>query len=264
MSEQPRKESPCSLYHITSSGNHNPKLFSFDADRKVFLKLFEQTCKNYHWRVYAWCLMDNYYQLVIKTTRSNLTRGMGHLTGVYTQMFNRKHQRIGDIFQNDYKAVLIDKNNHLLEAVRYVLLNPVRSNMSKTAGQYLWSSYWPMIGKTIKPDCLEKDRILNLFDKCVITGQKKFIQFIREGKNQRSVWEHPGKQFKHSINIELSDMQEVRRHQSIKPHQYYLSKQSYQNSVIHSVHNRGGFTQKEITDYFGSNYSNVSKVMKKY
>ena len=60
---------------------------------------------------------------------------MRHLNGVYTQRFNRKHHRVGHLFQDRYKAILVDKDSYLLELVRYVVLNPARAGITKTAGQ---------------------------------------------------------------------------------------------------------------------------------
>ncbi len=69
--------------------------------------------------------MDNHYHLIIETLDGNLSKGMRQLNGVYTQATNRRHLRSGHLFQGRYKAILVDKDQYLLELARYVVLNPV-------------------------------------------------------------------------------------------------------------------------------------------
>ena len=75
--------------------------------------------------------MDNHYHLLIETIDPALSRGMRQLNGVYTQSFNRRHNRVGHVFQGRYKAILVQKETYLLELCRYVVLNPVRAKMEQ-------------------------------------------------------------------------------------------------------------------------------------
>jgi REP element-mobilizing transposase RayT len=85
--------------------------------------------------------MTNHYHLVVETPDGNLSKGMRHLNGVYTQRFNRHHERVGHVFQGRYKAILVQKELYLLALSRYVVLNPVRAQMVTEAGDWPWSSY---------------------------------------------------------------------------------------------------------------------------
>ncbi len=73
--------------------------------------------------------MDNHYHLLIETPDANLSIGMRQLNGIYTQKYNRRHATPGHVFQGRFKAILVDKDNYLLELCRYVVLNPVRATM---------------------------------------------------------------------------------------------------------------------------------------
>ena len=77
--------------------------------------------------------MTNHYHILIETPDSNLAKGMRQLNGVYTQRFNRKHRRVGHVFQGRYKAILVQKEAYLLELARYIVLNPVRAYMVRAA-----------------------------------------------------------------------------------------------------------------------------------
>ena len=103
-----------------------------DEDRHRFL----MTLKDYHERyaimVHAYVLLDNHYHIVIETPRANLVKVMHGLNGGYTGYFNRKHNRVGHLFQGRYKAILVERESYLVELSRYVHLNPVRAGMVDT------------------------------------------------------------------------------------------------------------------------------------
>ncbi len=92
--------------------------------------------------------MDDHYHILIETAEGNLSQGMRQLNGIYTQKSNRKHGRVGHVFQGRYKAILVQKDEYLLELSRYVVLKPIRAGMVKDLRKWSWSSYNAMIGKS--------------------------------------------------------------------------------------------------------------------
>jgi len=177
-----RLEFPGALYHVTARGNHQEDIYEEDGDRLEFLSVFQEVCDRYNWICHAYCLMSNHYHLLIETPDANLSKGMRQLNGVYTQAFNRKHNRVGHLFQGRYKAILVEKDSYLFELSRYIVLNPVRAQMVRSAVNWRWSSYRAMIGQIKTPVFLESDWILSAFGKRkskAIIGYKKFVS---EGK----------------------------------------------------------------------------------
>jgi REP element-mobilizing transposase RayT len=77
--------------------------------------------------------MDNHYHLLIETPRGNLSAGMRQLNGIYTQRFNRRHGRVGHVFQGRFKAIVVERESYLLELCRYVVLNPVRTALAASS-----------------------------------------------------------------------------------------------------------------------------------
>ena len=120
------------LYHVTSRGDRREDIYLGDADRLAWLDTFSQVCARFNWTCHAWCQMSNHYHIVVETAEGNLARGMRQLNGVYTQMINRRHHRVGHVFQGRYKAILVEKDSYLLELARYVVLNPLRARMVRT------------------------------------------------------------------------------------------------------------------------------------
>jgi putative transposase len=142
------------LYHVTSRGDRREDIYLVDADREAWLAVFAQVCARFNWRCLAWCQMTNHYHIVVETAEANLAQGMRQLNGVYTQHVNRAHNRVGHVFQGRYKAILVEKEGHLLELARYVVLNPLRAGMTQNVADWPWSSYGAMVGTVACPDWL--------------------------------------------------------------------------------------------------------------
>src|SRR3989338_74178 len=159
MSRPLRIEYAGAVYHITSRGNEKKAVFKDDSDRETFLKALAQVNKRYNWLCHAYCLMDNHYHLLIETPDGNLSLGMRQLNGVFTQRFNNRHKRAGHLFQGRFKGILIQKESHLLEVCRYVVLNPVRAKAAKHPREWGWSSYRATGGLAAVPRCLTVEEI---------------------------------------------------------------------------------------------------------
>jgi hypothetical protein len=90
--------------------------------------------------------MGNHYHLVLHTREPNLSRLMRHANGVYTQSFNRRHGLVGHLFQGRFKAILVDRDAHLLALCRYVERNPVAAGLVAAPRDWRWSSYRTHVG----------------------------------------------------------------------------------------------------------------------
>ena len=94
-----RIEFPGALHHVTAWGNARADIYLKEQDRREFLSLLGDVIRRLGWTCHAWCLMNNHYHLMIETPDANLGRGMRQLNGVYTQRFNRAHDRVRHVFQ---------------------------------------------------------------------------------------------------------------------------------------------------------------------
>ena len=119
------------VYHLTSRGNAKQMIFLDEKDFTDFLSVLCLAVKRYHFLLHAYCLMKNHYHLLMETPEGNLSRGMRQLNSLYTQRFNKKHQRVEHLLQGRYQAILVDKDHYLLTLCRYVMLNSVRAKIVK-------------------------------------------------------------------------------------------------------------------------------------
>jgi len=122
-----RIEFPGAVYHVTSRGNARQNIYNNDEDRQKFLSILTLVVERFHWICHSYCLMDNHYHLLLETPIPNLSAGMRQLNGIYTQAFNRNQRRVGHLFQGRFKAIIIEKQAHLLELSRYIVLNPIHA-----------------------------------------------------------------------------------------------------------------------------------------
>lgn len=129
------------LYHLTVRGNARQDIFLDDEDRWRFLGVLERVVARCHLVLHAYCLMSNHFHLLAETLEANLSSAMRQLNGVYTQAFNRRHNRVGHVLQGRFKAIVVERDSCLLELARYVVLNPVRARLTRKAETYAWSSY---------------------------------------------------------------------------------------------------------------------------
>jgi len=183
-----RLEYPGALYHVTSRGNVQDEIYLCDEDRDQFIDLLRDEVVQQGWICYAWCLMDNHYHFLVETPESNLSRGMQRLNGRYTQAFNRRHGRVGHVFQGRYKGILVEKESHLLELCRYIVLNPVRAGMVSEVGDWAWSSYHSVIYNEDN-DWLAAHLLLSLFASQRDEALSRYIRFVQEAVGAVCPWD---------------------------------------------------------------------------
>lgn len=275
-----RIEFPGAVYHVTSRGNARTDIFEDDNDRHLFLSILGQAVKRFNWLCHAYCLMSNHYHLLIETPEGNLSAGMRHLNGVYTQACNRLHHRDGHVFKGRFKAVLVEKESHLLELCRYVVLNPVRAHMVQRVEQYPWSSYLSVLGKVAVPDYLCTEWLLSNFSASLPEARRLYRQFVKEGTaNSESPWEKLTgqillgtegfiQQAKEMIGgrEEILEIPRTQRHvgrpavADIFPAETKITKHD-RNQLINRAYGAHGYTLKEIAQALGVHYTTISKVI---
>jgi putative transposase len=115
-----RLEFSGALYHVTARGNERRALYRDDADRRDYLDLLARCRQKFRFQLLAYCLMTNHVHLAIRTGEDPLSRIMARLHSIYAERFNRRHERVGHLFQGRYKASLVRDERYLHALLRYV------------------------------------------------------------------------------------------------------------------------------------------------
>jgi REP element-mobilizing transposase RayT len=176
------------VYHVVARGNERKAIYRDAADREHFLEILGVSAERCRWVVLAFCLMSNHYHLLVETPEANLARGMRHLNGVYAQAFNRRYGRDGHLFQGRYGAILVQADDHLLGAVRYILRNPLRAGMCERVEQWPWSSHAATTGARA-PGLVAVDALLAHFGQTRARARARYLDLV--GGEEDSVLMHP-------------------------------------------------------------------------
>ena len=118
-----------------------------DLDREALLKRLERTVVRHGWSCFAYCLLDTHFHLVVRTPEPNLGYGMQWLLAPYARDFNERYERRGNLFHTRFYSTRITNDEHLVAALVYVYLNPVRAGIVETPDLWPWSTYAATIGE---------------------------------------------------------------------------------------------------------------------
>ena len=183
MPRQARLDIPGALHHVISRGVARCRVFGDNTDYKFFLEAFAGLLRESETQCLAWVLMPTHFHLLLRTGKKPLTWLMQRLLLRYSLHFNRRHQRPGHLFQNRFKSILCDEDQYLLELVRYIHLNPIRTGRTRTMAElagYEWCGHGVLLGKQ-KAEWQEVDEVLGLLGRSREKARDTYESFVREG-----------------------------------------------------------------------------------
>jgi REP-associated tyrosine transposase len=184
-------------YHVTRRGNDRRSIYREDSDRELFLEKLKASLEIYGVVLHAYVLMGNHFHLLVQTPKANLSEFMRHFYIAYTGAYNRRHKRVGHLYQGRYKAILVEGYIYLLELSRYLHLNPIRIKPHKGKGfaeqrrvleKYRWSSLRGYLKASERESWVNYDEVLGQ----VGGSRSRYRQFIDEGieKGYDTPWEN--------------------------------------------------------------------------
>lgn len=183
----------------------------------------------------ACCLMGN-HQLVLTTRRPNLSALTRHVNGVYTQDFNRRHGKVGHVFQGRFKSILVDREAHFPELCRYVELNPVRAVMVQVPQDWPWSSFLAHAGLATCPPWL-------------FLGDELFVERMQAQAPQASLRSRAVPRPQRSRPISLAQC---------------LQASSSRSEALYRAYVEGGLTMTAIAKDLGLSLGRVSQLVKQH
>ena len=149
MARQARRDAPGAVHHVILRGIERRAIFADDRDREDLLRRLERILPEASMCCFAWALMPNHVHLVVRTGDTSLARVMARLGTGYAREFNRRHDRVGYLFQNRYKDFPVDDETHLRTLVGYVHLNPVRAGIVaglRALSRFPWTGHAALLG----------------------------------------------------------------------------------------------------------------------
>ncbi len=177
MPRQARTYSDTGIYHIMIRGNEKKKIFLDDDDRRYFIGVLFDKLDEEKAEIYAYCLMDNHVHLLLQKSSYEIARLMKRINVSFVYYFNKKYKRVGHLFQDRFKSEVVDNENYLLAAVRYIHNNPVKAGIVKSPEKYWWSSYYDYINEKKRDNNLITEKVLKIFSANMTSARKLFIEF---------------------------------------------------------------------------------------
>lgn len=270
MSRPIRIEFPGAIYHISSRGHDNQMIFLDDEDRQYFLELLGKTVQRFHWICHAYCLMIDHYHLVIETPNGNLSIGMRELNGGYTQRFNRRYSQQGPVMQGRFKAILVERDTHLLQVCRHVVLNPLRTRKVRNLDKYRWSSYRSTAGIDEAVPGVSSEWILSQLAKSRKKALERYQEYVKAGAGLDAPWSQVQKQILLGSPEFVEAMQGLMSMDArvkVKPVRPSLKKifakvkdKTARNAAIRLANREHLYRLHEIGSFIGLHLSTVSKI----
>ena len=175
-------------------GLERRRILATNTDKQDFINRLGTGLAETGTQCLAWAIMDNHYHLLLRVGITPLSDLMRKLLSGYATAYNRRHNRVGYVFQNRYKSILCDEGSYLLELVRYIHLNPVRANIvNGLAGldKYRWTGHAVLRG-WLRQEWQHTGDVLARFGQETATARRAYRQFISQGLNNASEVDYGG------------------------------------------------------------------------
>lgn len=273
MSRPLRLEFVGALYHVTSRGDRQQVIYCDDTDRLVWLEILARVCSRFNFTIHGFCQMTNHYHMLVETADANLSSGMRQLNANYSQYFNRRHGLVGHLFQGRYKAILVQKESHLREVARYVVLNPVRAGMVASPADWRWSSYYLMVQPELTPDWLDSEWILAQFAdnrQDAIQAYQRFVEAgvgasnpVKNARHQLLLGDDEFVAKYHSVIGSLVEVTRVQRRALALSLAEYQANYADRDVAMTQAYWSTAYTMAQIAEHFGVSYRTVSRVIQR-
>lgn len=181
MPRKPRLHVDGAIYHVTLRGNAGQAIFADDADRLRWETLLAEGVARHGHRVLAYCWMDNHLHLCLRVAEAPLSRILQQLVSRYARAFNRRHGRVGHVFQGRFHALLVGDDAYRLGLLRYIHRNPVAAGLVRDPRRYRWSSHGALGGERHAPEWLDGAETLALFARDAGVARRRLHAFVMEG-----------------------------------------------------------------------------------
>jgi putative transposase len=145
-------------YHLYNRGHNRQDIFFERENYLFFLRRVrkyllgedetseDSETSEVYTTVVAYCLMPNHFHLLVRPQDDELSRRMQRFSISYTKAINKRYNRTGALFQGQFQAVHVDRNEYLLHLSRYIHLNPVMAGLARQPEAWEFSSHRDYIG----------------------------------------------------------------------------------------------------------------------
>jgi len=253
MPRVPREKSKSGIYHIIMRGINRQIIFNDDEDRHKFiytLKKYKDICGYY---IYAYCLMGNHVHLLLREGTESLGIVMRRICSKYVLWYNKKHDRVGYLFQDRFKSEPVEDSGYYLTVLRYIFQNPIKAGIVTRIEDYPWTNYSHYLEGN---NWTDTDFALDIFDKDRTSAIRKFIDFVNRGNNDECLDLKEIRRLKDSEAIKLiKDVFKVEQLQDLQS----LEK-NQRNIYLKELKQKHGLSVRQIEKLTGINRGIIQRL----
>lgn len=235
-------------------------IFESDEDRREFLGLMRECCRDAQVTIVAWCLMGDYVDLVLLDYEDKMSAAMQRLLQTYARRFNKRTGRAGCLFRERFERRSLDTDWQVMEAIRSVHADPQEAGMSLIE-RYPWSSFAEHL-HAYDSDAVDATRgfsdpscVLDLFGSAEAfavyslstpEGGEPTLRDMKESEWERRAF---ADKLAKSLGVSLRGVK--------------AAPTAQRDIVILGLHD-AGFTVRQIERYAGVGKSTVSRIVRAY
>lgn len=246
MSRTSRLKGENAFYHVMQRGNAKKEIFRDSRDKERYLQALKMQQHKYGFELYSYCLMDNHIHLLLGAAGADISDVMKGLNVSYVQYFNKKHACCGHLFQGRFKSEIVDTDSYLLQASKYIHLNPVTAKIVNNPIDYSWSSYGIYMGQLHDEyRLLNTALILSIATLDTNSAVSAYQSFVESGLPGNEDYERPA-------YIRFEKMERLVKKEGLEMTAEILARQGSRDDIIFALNMEAGLSCREISQCMGS------------
>lgn len=241
------------LHHIVNYGVAKEVVYRCDDDKKMFLDVLCKACKIYKVKVHDYCLLGDYYHLIVETKDENLPIFMRQVSSNYAIYFNKKYDRNGHLWQGRYKSWFIIDEKYLYDLFRYIEHKPINDKVSQKIGEYPFTLLSTLLNKDQKiVSCVRSSKLKKEIQN---DGIKALLEMPLTQKELKALRIEQKKKINKKNFVLTQEKQNTLKEHFINSD----SKESRDDAVMQAIED--GYRQADIARYLQLTPSMISKIV---
>lgn len=244
----------CGYHHVYNRGVAKGNIFVDEYDKVKFIEILSQVSKEYKFNIHSFCLMDNHYHILVENKKENLSDGMRQINSQYASYFNKRHKRVGHLWQDRYKSWFVLDENYLFTLFKYIESNPLKARMSNKIGEYKYCATYSILTDGVPP-FLQNSFVLRDYH------TKELFEMLRIplDENER---ENINKFHRSRYKVNDGEILHVKE-KELEEYFSHVEDKKQRNEAIEKAYS-DGYTKSEIGRKVDLSCAGVAKILKKF
>lgn len=240
-------------HHVYNRAIEKKRIFNNSDDKDMFIEILNDVSNRYRLTIHCYCIMSNHYHLLVENQLENLSLAMRQLNSKYASYYNKKHKRVGHLWQDRFKSKYILDEKYLYTLYKYIEQNPVKAKICKKIGEYKYSSSYAILNNDV-PLCAKNSFAIRDFT------LEDFISYLSEPLSKKEL-ENLKSSYKEKLTIKDEEIVKIKQKSLKEIFADLNSKQTRNRQILEAFSE--GYKQSEISTFLSLSTSSISKIIRK-